>query len=68
MLLGVLDDDLVLANTIVNSHGVIGDGSEGRNEGSQDMEQAFLLENVSVNECCSSRCRLLTTGTRKAIA
>lgn len=58
MLLGVLDDDLVLANTSVYSHGVIGEGSEGRNEGSQDMEQAFLLEMVSANECCTQSVEL----------
>ena len=43
MLLGVLDGDLVLANTIVNGHGKVGKGSEGGDEGSQDVEHAFLL-------------------------
>ena len=43
MLLGMLDGDLVLANAIVDGHGKVGDGSEGGDEGSQDVEQAFLL-------------------------
>ena len=43
MLLGVLDGDLVLANTIADSHGIVGEGGEGGNEGRQDMEQSFLL-------------------------
>lgn len=43
MLLSVLDDDLILANAIMNGHGEVGDGSEGGDEGSQDVEQAFLL-------------------------
>ena len=34
MLLGLLDSDLVLANTIVNRHGEVGDGSECGDEGS----------------------------------
>ena len=48
MLLGVLDRNLVVANTIVNSHGEIRDGGEGGDEGSQDVEQAFLLGRVSL--------------------
>ncbi len=52
MLLGVLDGNLILTNAIVNGHGEVGDGSEGGDEGSQDVEQAFLLGKVSVNESC----------------
>ena len=50
MLLGLLDGDLVLANAIMNGHGVVGDGGESGDEGSQDVEQAFLLGKVSVDE------------------
>ena len=52
VLLGVLDSDLVLANTIVNGHSEVGDGGEGGDEGSQDVEQAFLLGQVSIGESC----------------
>ena len=45
MLLGLLDGDLILANAIMNGHCEVGDGSEGGDEGSQDVEQAFLLGN-----------------------
>ncbi len=52
MLLGVLDGDLVLANTIVNGHSEVGNGGEGGDEGSQDVKQAFLLGKVSIGESC----------------
>lgn len=71
MLLAVLESDLILANTIVNGHGEVRDGSEGGDEGSQDVEQAFLLEKVSINgtlQMVGGPGELLTTGTRKAIA
>lgn len=43
VLLGVLDGDLILADTITDSHSIVGDGGEGGDEGSQDVEQSFLL-------------------------
>ena len=70
MLLGMLDGDLVLANAIVNGHGKVGDGSEGGDEGSQDVEQAFLLRKSQgrrILERVDRAGELLTTGTRKAI-
>ena len=71
MLLGVLDGDLVLANAIVNGHGEVGEGSEGGDEGSQDVEHAFLLGAGNVSGSCRRSMEtigFLTTGTRKAIA
>ena len=71
MLLGVLDGDLVLANAIMNGHGKVGKGSESGNEGSQDVEQAFLLGEGTVSGSCKLSMEtigFLTTGTRKAIA
>lgn len=59
VLLGVLDGDLILANTIVNGHGEVGDGSEGGDKGSQDVEQAFLLRRVSVDEFCNVSIELM---------
>ena len=50
MFLGVLNSDFILANTIMYSHGEIGDGGKGSDKGSQDVEQAFLLDEVSVHE------------------
>lgn len=35
--------DLVLGDTSLSSHGVIGQGSESRDEGRDDVEHAFLL-------------------------
>lgn len=46
MLLLVLDGDLVLAHTITDSHGIVGEGGEGGDEGSQDVEETFLLGEV----------------------
>lgn len=43
MLLGVLDHDLVLANTVTDCHGIVGESGEGGDERGQDVEQAFLL-------------------------
>ena len=43
MLLAVLDSDLVAADTVTDGHGEVGDGSEGSDERSQDVEHAFLL-------------------------
>ena len=40
---GLSDDDLVEVHTVIDGHGEVGDGSEGRNESCQDVEQAFLL-------------------------
>ena len=70
MLLGLLDGDLILANAIMNGHCEIGNGSEGGDEGSQDVEQAFLLENGQRRFILRRIGRSngsLTTGTRKAI-
>lgn len=39
-----LDGNLIQGNAIVDSHGEISNGRKGRDEGSQDMEQSFLLE------------------------
>ena len=71
MLLGVLDGDLILANTIMNGHGKVGNGSEGGDEGSQDVEHAFLLGEGNVSRSCKRSMEtigFLTTGTRKAMA
>ena len=38
MLLGVRDLDAVVADAITDSHGEVGEGSEGGDEGSQDVE------------------------------
>lgn len=48
VLVVVPDDDLVLADAITNSHGVVGESGKGGDEGSQDVEQAFLLRNISL--------------------
>lgn len=48
MLLGVLNGDLILRNTGLDSHSVVRDGRKGSDEGSQDMEETFLLYYVSV--------------------
>lgn len=66
VLLGVLDGDLVLANTITDSHGIVGEGCEGGDEGSQDVEQSFLLWIGLAGVDRRGTC-LLTTGTRKAM-
>lgn len=47
MLLAVLDGDDVGAGTSLDSHAIVRDGGKGGNEGSQDVEQAFLLFDVS---------------------
>ena len=50
VLLGVGEDNFVLANTIIDSHRVVGEGGEGCDERCQDMEHAFLLDiSVSVD-------------------
>ena len=47
--------DLIVAKASLDSHSEVGDGSEGSNEGSQDVEQAFLLEHdISIPEFYSS--------------
>lgn len=38
VLLGVLDQDLVLANTITDCHGIVGESGEGGDESGQDVE------------------------------
>ena len=48
MLVGVLDENLVLANSISDCHRIVGQCSEGGDEGSQNVEQAFLLAAVSL--------------------
>ena len=47
VLLCMLDQDLVLTNTITDCHGKVGKGGKGGDEGSQDVEQPFLLWTVS---------------------
>jgi len=42
VLLGMLDGYIVVANAVTDSHGEVGESSKGGDEGSQDMEQAFL--------------------------
>lgn len=44
----VYGSDLVVPNAILDSHSEVGDGSECGDEGSQNMEQAFLLDLLSV--------------------
>lgn len=41
--LSFLDRDPIQIDSIVDSHGEIRDGRKGRDEGSQDMKQSFLL-------------------------
>ena len=72
MLLALLDRDLVVGDAIVNSHCEVGNHSEGGNEGSQDVEHAFLLGAVSTGTRFGAlrlqwRWVILTTGTRNAI-
>lgn len=43
MLVGLLDDDLDHADAVTRRHCKIRDSCEGGDEGSQDMEQTFLL-------------------------
>jgi hypothetical protein len=43
VLVGLLQDGLVVADAITSRHGKVGEEGEGRNEGSQDVEEAFLL-------------------------
>lgn len=40
---------MVVGDAISGSHGEVGDGSEGGDEGSQDVEQAFLLWQISTD-------------------
>ena len=44
MLLGVLDLDLVVADAVSDRHGEVRNGGKGGDEGSQDVEHAFLLQ------------------------
>ena len=59
--------NFVIGNALANSHGEVGEESEGRDESRQNVEQAFLLELVSFKFNATDRGRL-TTGTRKAMA
>ena len=43
VLVGFLEDDVVEGDAVTGSHGKVRDGSEGGDESSQDVEQAFLL-------------------------
>lgn len=43
VLLGLLNGDFVLGGTVADGHGEIGEGSEGGDESSQNVEHAFLL-------------------------
>ena len=69
VLVGFLEDDVVVADAVTGSHGEVGDGSEGGDEGSQDVEQAFLLWSIISLQMLLMiwRIGILTTGTRKAI-
>lgn len=59
-------DSLVVVDTCTAGHGEVGEEGEGGDEGSQDVEEAFLLECVSL--CSrSDGSTELTTGTLKAI-
>jgi len=42
VIVGLLDDDVGEGVSVTGGHGEVGDGSEGGNEGSDDMEEAFL--------------------------
>lgn len=44
VLLRLLDGNLVVRDTIIDSHGEIGDHSKGGDERSQDVEEALLLQ------------------------
>ena len=45
--MGFLHHDLDSANAITGCHGEIGDGREGGDESSQNMEKTFLLQRVN---------------------
>lgn len=59
VLLGLLDGDFVVRHAIIDSHGIIRDGGKGRDEGSQDVEQPFLLK---LGQHCNTNV-LTTRGT-----
>jgi len=42
VLVGLLDDDVGEGVSVTGGHGEVGDGSKGGDEGSDDMEEAFL--------------------------
>ncbi len=64
----LLDNDGVSVGVAVaGGHCEVGDGSESRDEGCQDVEQTFFLDGISYVQCCTWSA-VLTTGTRKAIA
>ena len=50
----MMDLDLVLGDAVLDSHGVVGQGREGRDEGREDVEHAFLLDCVSIEVCWGS--------------
>lgn len=49
MLVGLSLDNLVEVGSIASGHGEVGEEGKGRDEGRQDMEQAFLLELLAVS-------------------
>lgn len=66
VLVGFLDDNVVIRDAVTGSHCEVRDGSESGDEGSQDVEKAFLLCQGQLRRC-RGRITMLTTGTRKAI-
>lgn len=52
VLVRFLDDNVVVANAAFGRHGKVRNGSERGDEGGQDVEQAFLLPQIS-HRCCS---------------
>jgi len=68
VLVVMVDLDLVLGYTSFDGHSIVRQGSEGRDEGRDDVEHAFLLRCFSIHESWNARERVLTTGTRKAMA
>lgn len=67
VLVVMVDLDLVLGDTSFDGHSVVGQRSEGRDEGRDDVEHAFLLYYLSACESWNGREHVLTTGTRKAM-
>lgn len=64
----MVDLDLILGDTSFNGHGIVRQGSEGGDEGRDDVEHAFLLCGLSACVSWNGRETVLTTGTRKAMA
>ena len=69
VLVTLLNDCLGKGDSITDSHSKVGNCGKGGDESSQDVEETFLLDWISMFGLDSEACRRpRTTGTRKAMA